>query len=217
MKEEVSSQTATPSTETTTIPTELQGKGLPTVAGPIPLAPEDSKSLESQHDSTKELSKEHGQYAYFVHQYIRDFIKFADQKAAFIMAIASAILAFLIKQDAHKSLLTPIRDRGLPEWAAFSSLLLIAIAALLALLVVLPRLSSKGKGIIYWKGILLTNSSANYAAKIQTLDDDKLVRAILDHTYELAEIADRKYELLKWATWIGAIGSFAAVIVLLGL
>jgi hypothetical protein len=33
----------------------------------------------------------------------------------------------------------------------------------------------------------------------------------------MAEIADRKYDLLKWAMWFGAFGAIAAGCVLLGL
>lgn len=217
MKEELPSQTANSSNEPASLPAKLQSKRLSTTAGEPGRILDETKSPALHGEADEKWSKEQGEFAYFVHQYLRDFIKFADQKAAFIMAIASAILAFLTRQGAYKSLLTPIRERGLPEWAASSSFLFIALAGLLALLAVLPRLGSKAVGIIYWKGILQSGGPLNYRMKVQTVDDHGLIRSVLDHSYELAEIADRKYEILKWATWIGTIGCLTAAIVLLGL
>lgn len=216
MKEELPSQTATPSKQPASPPAELQGKELSALAGTPNPSADEAKSLALQRGGDGEWSKEHGQFAYFVHQYLRDFIKFADQKAAFVMAIASAILAFLIKQGAHKSLLIPIRNRSFSEWAALFSCLLIALAGFLALLVVLPRLGGKGTGIIYWKGILQSRNSVEYATRVRTTHDDRLIGHVFDHCYELAGIANRKYEILKWAIWIGAIGCLAAASVLLG-
>lgn len=57
----------------------------------------------------------------------------------------------------------------------------------------------------------------NYTMKIRTLSNQGLVDGVLDPCYELAEIAKRKYELLKWAIWIGAAGAVAASCVLLGI
>jgi hypothetical protein len=156
-------------------------------------------------------------FAYCVHAYLRDSIKFADQKAAFILAIASALLAFLVKQGAQKSLLTPLGLRHFSEWSAFFACLLTGLAGLLSLLVVLPRLGKKTGGPIYWGGILELGGLAAYKATFQGLDKNGIVMAVLDHCYDLAEIANRKFELLKWATWFGAGAAIAATCVLLGL
>lgn len=156
-------------------------------------------------------------FAYFVHAYLRDSIKFADQKAAFILAIASGLLAFLVRQGAQKSLLTPLQIRQFSEWSAFFACLFTGLAALFSLLVVLPRLGTKTGGPIYWRGITNLGSLPAYKAAIQGLDKNRIVMAVLDHCYELADIANRKFELLKWATWFGAFAAVAAAFVLLNL
>jgi hypothetical protein len=156
-------------------------------------------------------------FAYFVHAYLRDSIKFADQKAAFILAIASGLLAFLVKQGAQRSLLTPLEIRHFSEWSAFFACLLTGLAGLLSLLVVLPRLGTKTGGPIYWGGIKQLGSLPDYRATIQGLNKNRIVMAVFDHCYDLAEIADRKFELLKWATWLGSLAAVAAALVLLGL
>lgn len=195
------------------------GPAKETLPAPIEVssAKRDSEKGPSGRGAREEWSGAHSQFAYFVHLYIRDFIKFADQKAAFILAVASAILAFLVKQGAQKSLLAPLGNRSFSDWSAFFACLLVSLAALLALLVVLPRLNGKGSGIVYWGAFLQLGDASAYKAALQPLDENRLVSAILEHCYELAEIADRKYELLKWATWLGALGAIAAAFVLLGI
>lgn len=168
-------------------------------------------------EAAEQWSGEQKEFASLVHQYTRDFIKFADQKAAFIFAVASATLAYLVKQGAHKSLMIRIADRGFSEWAAFFSCLLVGLAGLLSLLVVLPRLRGKADGLIYWKGIAKLGGASSYVSRVRQLRDGELTDAVLEHCYEMAEIADRKYDLLKWAMWFGAFGAIAAGCVLLGL
>ena len=209
---------ATASSSTpTTAPVGLAKETLPE-ATEILATKGDSEKIPSKPEGSREQwSDTHSQFAYFLHLYIRDFIKFADQKAAFILAVASAILAFLVKQGAQKSLLAPIGNRNFSDWSAFFACLLISSASLLALLVVLPRLSGKGTGIVYWGAFLQSGGASVYKETLQRLDENRLVSAIFEHCYELAEIADRKYELLKWATWLGALGAIAAAFVLLGI
>ena len=167
--------------------------------------------------TNEEWSDAHGQFAYFLHLYIRDFIKFGDQKAAFVLAVTSAILAFLVRQGAQKSLLAPLGNRSFSDWSAFFACLLVSLGACMALLVVLPRLRGKPHGIVYWGAFLPLGDASAYKATLRPLDEHQLVSAVLEHCYELAEIADRKYELLKWATWLGALGAVAAAFVLLGI
>lgn len=60
-----------------------------------------------------------------IHEYVREYIRLADQKAVFIFAFASALLAFLYQKDAH---LTWYRPLGL--WTALSPVALVAMVAL---------------------------------------------------------------------------------------
>jgi hypothetical protein len=183
----------------------------------LPAAGTEPANAKSQGGQGSSLwTKEQRELASFVHMYIRDFIKFADQKAAFIFAVSSAVLTFLLRHDAQKTLLLPVSVRRVSEWIASASVLLVALSGLLSLFVVLPRLRSKGKGLIYWKGIVSAGKSADYLAEVQQLRGEDIAGPILEHCYELAEIADRKYELLKWAMWLGSIGTVAAGWVLLG-
>jgi hypothetical protein len=215
VKEEIDSQTSEASKTPIVVPIELERERLPFPAGTDRVLAA-GKRQDSNLDS-EQWSRGHEEFAKFVHTYIREFIKFADQKAGFAFATASAVLTFLVRRGAHKSLLVPLATRGFSEWAAFLACLLIGLSALLSLLVVLPRLRGRGEGVIYWKGILQSGTETNYVSKIQQSSNDALTAAVLQHCYQLAEIADRKYELLKWAIWSGVIGAVIAASVLLGL
>jgi hypothetical protein len=183
----------------------------------VSAAKRDNEKGPSGCATNEEWLDAHGQFAYFLHLYIRDFIKFADQKAAFTLAVTSGILAFLVRQGAQKSLLAPLGNRSFSDWSAFFACLLVSLGAFMALLVVLPRLRGKPHGIIYWGAFLRLGDASAYKAALRPLDDNQLVSAVLEHCHELAEIADRKYEFLKWATWLGALGAVAAAFVLLGI
>jgi hypothetical protein len=210
-KSQATGASSTPAAAPVSLATETLPRATETLA-----TKGETEKVPSNPEASRELwSDAHGQFAYFLHLYIRDFIKFADQKAAFILALASAILAFLVRQGAHKSLLAPIGNRNFSDWSAFFACFLISSTSLLALLVVLPRLSGKRTGVVYWGAFLQSGGASAYKATLQPLDGNRLVSEILEHCYELAEIADRKYELLKWATWLGALGAIAAAFVLL--
>jgi Family of unknown function (DUF5706) len=215
MKEEPNSQTSDVTMGPQPSSREMESQRLSSAATVARSQPEGKSHASSE--ATEEWSAEQKEFASLVHQYLRDFIKFADQKAAFIFAVASATFAFLVKQGAYKSLLIPIAGRGFPEWAAFLSCLLVGFAGLFSLLVVLPRLRGQGDGLIYWKGIVKSGDVSNYLSRIQQFRDGQLTNVVLKHCYELAQIADRKYELLKWAMWFGAFGAIATGCVLLGL
>lgn len=217
LKKDLEPQKASSESESVAPPTELAAARLavpPAQQGaqPVEVSPSARMQIpdESWSDSQIDL-------AYFVHAYLRDSIKFADQKAAFILAVASGLLAFLVKQGAQKSLLTPLQIRHFSEWSAFFACLLTGLAGLLSLLVVLPRLGTTTGGPIYWGGIKRLGSLPDYRATIQGMDKNRIVMSVLDHCYDLAEIADRKFWLLKWATWFGSFAAVAAALVLLNL
>ena len=216
MKEEPNSQTSDITVRSQASAGEMEDQRLSSVTAATRSEPDEAKSNVGT-EATEEWPADQKDFASLVHQYTRDFIKFADQKAAFIFAVASATLAFLVKQGAHKSLLIPIRDRGFSEWAAFLSCLLVGFSGLLSLLVVLPRLRGRGEGLIYWKGVVKSGSAPGFVSRVRQLRSGQLTNVVLEHCYEMAEIADRKYELLKWAMWFGAFGAVAAGCVLLGL
>jgi hypothetical protein len=209
-------QTASRSAQQTCTPPEIANERLVAVGTQAAKPSADSESEVGKSVAEDIWTDKQTEFAYFLHQYLRDFIKFADQKAAFIFALSSGIAAFLVRSGAHKIFLTPLSSRSFSDWAAFLACISAAVAGLLSLAVVLPRLRGRSTGVIYWKGIVGTGSALAYQGLLRAADNHRITGALLEHCYELAQIADRKYEILKWALWVGAVGVVASG-VLLGL
>ncbi|MBI5387130.1 MAG: hypothetical protein HZA90_20865 [Verrucomicrobia bacterium] len=156
----------------------------------------------------------------FVHQYLRDYIALADQKAAFVLAAVSAILAFLVSSGA----LQPLKDFALLgagfSWSKLVGVLacgLLSTAAILAILVVVPRLNSDTKpcsGFIFWKAIIAFGRAEDYAAAVQGLTKKMAGVEVQRHCFVLAQVCDQKYGFLNWAIRIGAVAFVLTVVFL---
>jgi hypothetical protein len=153
-------------------------------------------------------------FAAHVHEYIREYIAAADQKAGFIFAISSAVLVYLYQQSLHIRWLKPI---GL--WSAGDLFVFVAMAALFvglgaAASVVVPRLTSTHRGFVFFLAVAEYESASEYAASIARETGESLTLAILRHVYDLARVARRKYRAIALAVWASATGIGLSFIVL---
>jgi hypothetical protein len=154
-------------------------------------------------------------HAEHVHRYLSDYIKFADQKATFVFGGAAALLAFLYKAEASRRWLKPVGGWTLGDALAFLAMLALAAAALVAVAVIVPRLGGSRRGLIFWESIAQFESGAEYAAAVTGVGAADLLRAKLQHCWELSGVCRRKYRVLGVAIWLGAVGLYAAVVFLL--
>lgn len=150
------------------------------------------------------------------HKYIDDYIKFADTKAAFVVAILSAFLSSGIKSGSYATILhKPVSQWCLLDGIAITALILMLAAVLMSVNVIRPRLKTKQvEGIIYWKAITIAGCF-KFVSTIESLDDDTLRSAVAGHTYEIAEIATKKYRFVALAMILGIVGALAAGLVAL--
>lgn len=135
----------------------------------------------------------------FTHEYLRQYIELADQKAAFLFAIVSAIPAYIIT-----SKISPFAvpfNWDISNWAHISgkaSLFLFLISSIACILVVLPRLRQKNNpGLIFWEEIVAVNSADDYAKMICNNNAQDASYEIATHAYSLASVCNRKYFWLK--------------------
>jgi hypothetical protein len=164
--------------------------------------------------TTKKDQESRLKFAEETHQYIRECIRLADQKATFFFAGSSALLAYLHKLGlASKWILTPTTWSLAHVLSFFASigLLLCAIACLLA---VMPRLKGSKRGIVFFAAINEYNSSNDYVSEFMNKSLFDLCEEKLKHAYELSAICKRKYVMLKWGQWLGAIGLIATLLLL---
>lgn len=154
------------------------------------------------------------QFSKHVHSYIRDYINLADQKAAFIFAIGTSLLAFL-----NQSGITKVWKQGtmsLISIVVIISLVSIGSSVLLSILVVAPNLNpgSGRRGYIFWESIMKYGSSERYLEDIETKQVEELTRAMLEHCYVLAGVCRRKYKYLRYSIFVGAIGIISTLSIL---
>jgi hypothetical protein len=154
-------------------------------------------------------------FARHTHEYIREYIQMADQKAAFVFATGSALLAFLYSNQASQAWLRNPLTWATKSFVSLIAMFGLAIAAALAVAVVVPRRRGSRRGFIFWESIVASGSSSAYANRVAGLAEAEIAREQLHHCYELAFVCQRKYNALARAMWAGAVGGTATVVYLL--
>jgi len=159
-------------------------------------------------DATKALVA----FAADLHSYLRQNITWADTKAAFIFAAASAALAFLQSKRVTRDVVTGFWEFPQTLRTATGEICLGAfvIAVGATLLAVWPRLRGDATGLIYWKAVAKFATAISFAQAVRTKNDNELATERLTHGWELASICVRKFfwvDLATRALVIGYIGT----------
>lgn len=163
----------------------------------------------------KEFSSCHREFSHFVHEYVREYIQLADQKAGFVFAASSALLAFLYNENFQINWLIPIDDWKLLSFLSFGAMILLAVATLFSLFTLIPRTSGSRRGLIFWDAIPECNSGKDYCEEVINKTPTSLITAELEHTYELSKVCREKYRALKISILTLFFGMAATVYLLL--
>lgn len=154
-------------------------------------------------------------FAESVHQYVREYIRLADQKATFLFAGATALLAFLYKNGVSARWLKPVMQWSVLDTVAFVAMTALALGILLALLVVIPRTTGSRRGFLFWEAVAEYETGRQYSDELGLLSSGTLFQVKAEHCFDLARVCRRKYGVLRAAMWAGAAGLLASVIVFL--
>ena len=155
------------------------------------------------------------EFARHVHLYVQEYIRLADQKAAFIFAFVSVLLAFLYNEKLHVGWFRHPQHWSALDLVAFLSMASLFTSLTFAVLVVMPRLAKSHVGYVFFKSIKEFRSASDYATSISQKDDKQLAISILKHTYDIARVCSKKYMFFFVAFWASIVGVFLAVITLL--
>lgn len=204
-------------------PREQAGAGLPAPAAssvaslPVPQKADPSQEKPiSPADAVLSADVEaRTEFIGSVHEYVREYIALADQKATFVFAGATALLAFLYTSGVSDRWLKLPQTWGILDLVALVAMVGLAIGAFLALLVVIPRTPGSRRGFIFWEAVARHKSGRDYADELSTLSPASLFQIKAEHTFDLAGVCRRKYRMLRWSLWIGAVGLGASLIVFL--
>lgn len=197
------------------IPGELVGKTLEPVrtAEDAYTDAEEAPTVSEPREMSRPEST--SEFAEAVHNYVRQYISLADTKAAFTFTVSTTLLAFLYQQNVSSRWIKPPSTWGLGDILGFIAMLCLAGGSLVSLAVIVPRLKGSKRGYVFWGAIVGVGSPAKYAEEVLQRSSNDLVKAKLEHCYELASVCTRKYRTLNLAIRIGALGLSAGVLYLL--
>lgn len=188
------------------LPQELSSPVTPSSATAVePVAP--SGLLADQGSQSVQARME---YLWKVHEYTNEYIRFADSKAAILLAASGGILGWLWSVQASHGDAAPKSPAFWLAWIAMSFLLAAAIAGAL---VIAPRLNTKQvAGFLYWGSIVEHQSREAFITALKTKRPVELQEHLANHLFELAGIASAKYHGLARGIWLGLAGGVAAVL-----
>ena len=144
--------------------------------------------------------------------YVREFIRLADQKAAFLFAVGTGMLAFLNGTSVRDRWFQDPRTWSLPDFLAFLTVAGLSIAIMFAIFVVLPRRRGTRRGIIFFDAIAEASTARDFAEEVAQKDEAALARETLQHCHELSTICRSKYGALDFAIRAGSVGAGALVL-----
>lgn len=153
-----------------------------------------------------------------VKEFVLETIKLADDKAKAVFAVSGALLVYLFNGGGWPR---PEVLFSLPDWPQFVRLtfLVAAMVALLissvyALAVLMPRMGTTYKGLVFFGSIQAWPSAKTYADEIMRQDAKSLERESAMHNYEISKVAMKKYHALNHALVFMAIGTLGCLIYL---
>jgi len=78
----------------------------------------------------------------------------------------------------------------------------------------MPRLKGSKQGLVFFSAIAEYEDSNNYISEFMKKNLAELCEAKLRHAYELSAICTKKYDMLRWGQWLGALGLIASLLLL---
>ena len=176
--------------------------------------PTSIKPPEAPEAGPSSLLESQWKFAEETHRYIREYIRQADQKAAFFFAGATALIAFLYKANLVDVWLKAPTHWVLTDVLSFGATFWLSVSAVACAATILPRLRGSKRGIVFFGAISECQSSSDYVAEVRRKAPGELINAKLSHVYDLARICNTKYSVLKIGLWSGAIGVAFTVLLL---
>jgi hypothetical protein len=150
-------------------------------------------------------------FAHHGHSYLAELLKYADQKAVCLITGAGFIFAWLLI-DPERLVVEVGPFRGLLSFGMLS-LFFSFVAGLFGFLVIYPRQKHVGRGLVAFAAIAKFENEKKYVEAVASRPDDpgslsgndktstSLTEEVLEHSYRLAKIANKKYICLAGAFW----------------
>lgn len=189
---------------------------------PIPSAPAPNLASNVVAASTAASDTVRREFIWKTHDYTNNYIRFADTKAALIIALTSGLLASLLGVKAHHYCSPSRLNLREPVWLdswlgsfAFLAFTFLILGFCCAMLTIAPRLwnrlirglwntlkhmfsktaraSTIQPGFVYWSSILAHSSPENYYNALSAQNEGELARHLAAHQYVLGGIVEEKF------------------------
>jgi hypothetical protein len=197
------------------VPSALTREALPTPSGGGESASDRQQPAPPASPTMTGDAEARERFAEATHQYIREYIRLADQKASFLFTAATALLAFLYKNEVSVKWLKPVMQWNILDMVAFVAMTALTLGVLFALWVVIPRTAGSRRGFLFWEAIAEYDSGRQYSDELRSLSAATLCQIKAEHCFDLARVCRTKYQILQAAIWTGAIGLAASLFVFL--
>jgi len=176
--------------------------------------PASIKPPEAQEPEDSAIVGYRWKFAEETHQYLREQIRLSDQKAGFFFAVATALIAFLYRENLLDVWLKKPDDWRFSDMLSCVSTLGLSLSALCCARTVFPRLPGSKRDILYFGGISEFPTGTDYASEVSKHSPNELIHAKLSHAHVLARICNGKYTCLRFGLLIGLFGLIATVLLL---
>jgi hypothetical protein len=173
----------------------------------------------SQASAVPILQDTHLDFAWKTHEYINNYIRFADTKAAFVIAWSSAILGTLYVGRLHEAALQShftLKDISWVTTLATLAFPILGTSFLIAAWSIIPRLSTRQlSGLIFWESILIHANGELYANALGRNDNNQLARHLCVQIHTVAAVARKKYFCVAVSMWMAFFGTGLGILAIL--
>lgn len=174
----------------------------PTLA-PLPITPAPTELDEAAKQA----------FLWHVHDYLGEYARFADTKAAFAGALAGALLGALYSANLFTALLlTSYRQWPLATWLALFAGIVLVGTIVLTIATVYPRLrATPGQGFVFWRNIAAFKSNDTLRTSFDSQSARTLNEHLLNQNFAVAKyVCTPKYSKVSYGLILLGIGAILA-------
>ena len=175
------------------------------------------ESRESVQAAGEVTSKPQLDFLWSTHRYLNDYIRFADTKAGFTIAISSSITTALFHSKVQDSfLLVAPKQWGIVAFAAVFAFLALIVSISFGAWTIRPRLSTRqSKGFIYWGSIARYGAPEAFWDALKRRPEGEMAEYLAHHVFDLSEVCKMKYASVRSAMLWAAVGATLSILVML--
>jgi hypothetical protein len=160
----------------------------------------------------EELTKDHLDFAWKTHDYIHNYIRFSDAKAALAITWCTAMAGAMCVAGIHVGLVKG-QMTGFLFLSSLSGFILLGLAFLAAAWSIMPRLWTKQRsGLVFWESIIVIAHDSLYPKELGRKSVAELADHLAVQVYAVSQVASSKFFWSGNAIWLAVLGTVASVL-----